>query len=165
MRLNISNRIVKAGNIIEVSWDSEEGNNPRLVLETGVHQSVLSVPESGTKRFRLKGSKGKHCVKLYANVYGKEKCVSKRIFVYGKAMDTDEFEYVDRGTTSPLSRWNNYFHNWWNGFTPEKKRLYMILLSLLVIHSAGTVQGFAVFSEVGYYVLVFWLFWQVVKRN
>lgn len=165
MQLNISSRFVKAGSIIEVSWDSQEGTNPRLVLQTGERQSTLGVPSSGSKRFRLKGAKGKHCVMLIAEVNGKDKSISKRIFVFGKAKDTDEFEYVDRGDSSPLNRWNNSVGNWWNSYTPEKKRLYIILICLMGIHLLGSFPNLIIVSDILYYILIFWLFWQVVKKD
>lgn len=165
MRLNISKRFIKAGNIIEVTWDTQEGNNPRLVLETGSRQSTLNVPPSGSKRFRLKGAQGKHRVILLADVNGKEKTLSKRIFVFGKAKETDDFEYVDRGDASPLNRWNQGISNWWNSYTPEKKRLYILLLCLMGIHLLSRIPSVVFISEILYYILIFWLFWQVVKKD
>ncbi len=165
MQLNISKRIVKAGDIVDVTWDAQEGTNPRLILETGNRQSTLSVPAAGSKRFRLKGSKGRHSITLITDRNGREKSLSRRIFVYGKAPETDEFEYVDRGDASPLNRWNNAVRNWWAGYTPERKRLYILLISLLAIHSLGSIPSLSTIAEVAYYVLIFWLFWQVVKRD
>lgn len=165
MQLNISKRFIKAGTIIEVTWDAQEGTNPRLVLETGTRQSTLSVPASGSKRFRLKGVQGKHRVTLFADVNGREKTISRRIFVFGKTKETDDFEYVDRGDSSPLNRWNNSVSNWWRSYTPEKKRLYILLICLMGIHLLGSIPSVAFISEILYYVLIFWLFWQVVKRD
>lgn len=164
MRLNVSKRIIKAGEILEVTWDCEECTDPHLILQTGNRESVLSVPPSGTKRFRMKGSVGKHSVGLRCNLYGKEKTTKKRILVYGKVKDTDEFEYVDRGDASPMSRWNQGIQNWWASYTPEKKRLYILLLLLLAIHMLSSIPSFAFLSNIIFYVTIFWLFWQVVKK-
>lgn len=164
MRLEISKRIIKAGDILEVKWNSEEGTAPRLILQTGGREVSLAVPESGSKRFRMKKSKGNHSVALVTDVYGKEKKIKKRILVYGQAQETDEFEYVDRGDASPINQMNNRISMWWKSYSPEKKRLYILLLLLLCHHALGSFPSTAALAEVLYYVLIFWLFWQVVKR-
>lgn len=165
MRLNVSKRFIKSGEILEITWNSEEATAPRLILKTGSRQSSMAVPESGSKRFRMKRTNGGgHCVALTANVYGKEKTIKKRIFVYGKAKDTDEFEYVDRGDASPLRRWNGSIDQWWKSFTPEKRTLYKLLLLLLTCNFTRSVPSLQPFSEVLFYIIIFWLFWQVVKK-
>lgn len=164
MRLNIDKRFVKAGTVIEVSWNAEEGNLPRLVLQSGQRETSLAVPLSGTKRFKMKGNKGKHCVKLVTNIYGKEKTISKRIFVYGNAEETDEFEYIDHGDASTMNQWKASCSRWWNSYTPEKKRLYILLLLLLTSNIIRSIPSLSFLSDILFYAIIFWLFWQVVKR-
>lgn len=164
MRLDISKRIIKAGDVLEVTWNAEGANAPRLILRTGQRESSLAVPESGTKRFRMKGKKGPHSVSLTANEYGRERSIKKRVFVHGHTAETDEFEYVDRGDASPINRWNSSMQAWWRNFTPEKKRLYIILLLLLAYHAFSRMPSFAEYADILFYGIIFWIFWKVVKR-
>lgn len=165
MKLSIDKRFIKAGDIIEVSWDCEEALSPRLVLNTSNHENVLSVPNSGTKRFRMKGRKGKHSIGLIAQKKGKDCKITKRIFVYGKMSETDEFEYVDRGDASPMNRWNNSIKNWWDSYSPEKKKLYILLLLLLLFHFLYSIPAISAYSNILFYGIICWLFWQVIKRD
>ena len=164
MRLNTNKTFVKAGDIIEISWDSEEGNSSRLVLHTGNKQNVLNVPLAGTKKFRMKSSKGRHSISLISNVYGKDRKITKRIFVYGKVKETDEFEYVDRGDASPINRWNSSIQQWWQNFTAEKKRLYVILLLLLAYNAMNASQSLHDISTLIFYGTIFWIFWIIIKK-
>lgn len=164
MKLQINKRIVKAGDIIDVEWDSEEGNSPRLILKSGNNSTSLSVPLSGSKRFKMKGVKGSHSITLIADVYGKEKSVKKRIFVYGQKKETDDFEYIDRGDASSINRWNNSIQQWWQSFSHEKKTLYKLLLMLLAYNALSTIPAAADFALILFYGILFWLFWQVIKK-
>ncbi len=164
MKFNISRHILKVGDIIEISWNSEGANDPRLILNTGDRQSTLSIPETGNKRFRLKSSKMHQTVKLIANSNGKETCITKHLFVWGKKKETDEFEYVDLGDASPMKRWNSAIQNWWQSFTPEKKKLYFLLLWLLGFNIIRSIPAIASAADIILYIAIFWLFWQVIKK-
>lgn len=163
MKLRISKYLVKAGDIIEVKWDADEGTDPRLFLSTGNHDVSLSVPLNGSKRFKMKKS-GLHHVKLLTEVYNKPHSTTRYFYVYGKMKDTDEFEYVDRGEASPIHQWNNGVANWWNSFSAEKKRLYILLLLLLGINMLGSIPSMHAMSTLLFYGTIFWLFWQIVKK-
>jgi len=164
MKLDISKRFLKAGDIIEISWNSEGANDPRLILNTGDRQSTLSVPETGSKKFRLKCSRFHQSIKLMGNVNGKEKNLTQHIFVYGKRKETDEFEYIDRGDASLMNRWNQTVKNWWRSFNPEKKKLYILLLWLLGYHLIKSIPATAPYADIIFYVTIVWLFWQIVKK-
>lgn len=163
MKLRISKRIVKAGETIEVEWNCEDCSSPRLILNTGSRENTLAIPPTGTKRFRMKGNKGKHSIGLKAEKNGRERRIKKRIFVYGKTNETDSFEYIDRGDASPINQWNSRISNWWRSFTPEKKRLYILLLLLLTFNMLSSIPAVAPYSFILFYGIIFWLFWKVIS--
>lgn len=161
MKLTINKRILKAGTVIEVTWDCGKCDSPRLVMHTGKRESVLAVPPTGSKRFKIKSSKGEHWIGLKAVDYGKELLVKRRFFVYGTNNETDSFEYMDRRDNF-FTRIKTNVLRWWNMFTPEKKRLYLIMLSLLAYQFVA-----ALWPEVGrvmFYCIIFWLFWMIAKK-
>lgn len=161
MKLNISKRILKAGDVVEVTWDAEAAGSPRLVMHTGQHETTLAVPESGSKKFRLKGAKGQHWIGLRCWTGNKDKLIRRRILVYGKAQESDAFEYVN-----PESRWSRFKNTcklYWNSFTPEKKRLYAILLSLIGYQILMSCQLFTA-SQILMTIITFYIFWQVIRK-
>ena len=163
MQLKVDKRFLKAGNVVEVSWDAGDTTSPRLIMHTGKRESTLAVPQSGSKRFRLKGVKGQHWIGLKAWEGNQEKLIKHRVFVYGKSHDSDAFEYMDR-PDSWISRKKVAIKRWWAMFTPEKKRLYLLLLMLLgynMLLSFGLDSA----SQIVFTLIIFWLFWQIVKRN
>lgn len=162
MKLTVDKRFVKAGNVVEITWDAEGATSPRIVMHTGKRESTLSVPSSGSKRFRLKGVKGSHWIGLKVWEGNEEKTIKHRVFVYGKAPENDAFEYMDR-QDNWLSRIKNYFKRWWSMFTPEKKRLYILLLLLLAYQTMFSLALFTV-AQILFTAIIFWLFWQIIKR-
>lgn len=161
MKLQVNKRLVKAGEIIEIKWDAEEGNMPRLVLHNGEKEITLSVPQKGEKQFRMKGKKGLHWVGLLTMVGETEKRKRHHFWVYGSAKTTDEFEYMDHQDTT-IGRMQDSMKRWWNMFSPEKKRMYILLL-LLMLYQFLAVASPAV-GGILLYGIIFWLFWQVIKR-
>lgn len=161
MKLHINKRIIKTGDIVEVSWDAEEGSSPRLVMHTGFRETTLAVPETGSKKFRLKNAKGRHWIGLRCWVGNEDRLVKQRVFVYGTSKETDQFEYIDK--ESWWTRFANKCKRYWNFFTPEKKRLYIILLLLLAYQVLMSFGLFAI-CHIMMTLITFYLFWQIIKR-
>lgn len=161
MKLKVNKRFVKAGDVIDVKWDAEEGNSPRLVLHNGNREAVLTVPMNGEKQFRMKGKKGLHWVSLKTMIGETEKEKRYYFWVYGSAKKTDEFEYMDHEDT-PMGRAQQNLRRWWASYPPEKRRMYVLLLLLLLyqflIAASPQLAGILL------YAIIFWLFWQVIKR-
>ncbi len=161
MKLNLSKRIIKAGDVVEVTWDAEEATHPRLVMHTGQRETTLAIPESGCKKFRLKGSKGQHWIGLRCIAGNQDKLIRRRILIYGKVQEHDAFEYVN-----PESRWSRFMDKckrYWNNFTSEKKRLYAILLALISYQVLMSFHLFTI-SQILMTVLTFYIFWQVIRK-
>lgn len=163
MQLKVDKRLVKAGNVVEVSWDAGTSTSPRIVMHMGKRESTLSVPQLGSKKFRLKGVKGRHWIGLKAWDGNKEVIIKHRLFVYGKSYENDAFEYMDK-REGLFSRFTHYVKHWWGMYTPEKKRLYVLLLLLL---GYQLLFSFALYTVCHLLLtgIIFWLFWQVIRRN
>lgn len=161
MKLKVNKRFVKAGEVVEVSWDSEIATSPRLIMHTGIRESSLAVPESGSKRFRLKGVKGQHWIGLKAWDGNQERLIKHRIFVYGKSRESDSFEYMDKQNW--FDKLRQGVKRWWGMYTPEKKRLYVLLILLLVYNLLFSLALYNV-AQILFMLIIFWLFWQIVKR-
>lgn len=163
MRLKVNKRWVKVGDLITVNWNAEGTVSPRIIMHMGRRETALAVPDSGEKKFRLKDARGSHWIGLKVWQDGQEKLIRHRIFVYGKSQTGDSFEYMDRkdswwcGLKTKMSRW-------WNCFTPEKKRLYILLLLLITYQ---TLFSFMLFTACHLLLtgIIFWLFWQIIRRN
>lgn len=162
MELKVNKRFVKAGDVVEVTWDAGEATSPRLIMHTGIRESALAVPQSGTKRFRLKGVKGKHWIGFKAWDGNQERVIKHRVFVYGKSKESDAFEYMDN-QGNWFTRAKLHMKRWWNLFTPEKKRLYILLIVLLVYNSLLSFGLYSI-SQILFTLILFWLFWQIIKR-
>lgn len=162
MKLNIDKRIIKAGDVIEVAWDAEQAESPRLVIHTGAHETTLSIPDSGSKKFRIKATKGQHWIGLRCMTGKEDKLDRRRFFVCGKMRESDAFEYVDK-----TDRWGSMKEKckrFWNSFSAEKKRLYGILLALLAYQGLMSFQLYTA-SQILMTILTFYIFWMVVRRN
>lgn len=161
MKLNVNKRIVKAGEVINVKWNAEEGNSPRLALYDGNREIILTVPISGEKQFRMKGRRGLHWIALRTMVGETEKQKRHYFWVYGSAKTTDDFEYMDHQDT-PVGRFQQNIKRWWDAFPPEKRRMYVLLLLLMLYQflavAAPQLGGILLYG------VIFWLFWQVIKR-
>lgn len=162
MKLNVNKRIVRAGDTITVQWDEQEASNARLVLHSGQREMELAVPSSGEKQFRLKGQRGLQWIALKCYVGNSEKIIKHRMLVWGSHRRTDDFEYMDRQDTW-MGRMQSGLKRWWNYYSPEKKRLYILLLLLLCYQFMATAWPQA--ASVLLYVIIFWLFWQVIKPS
>lgn len=161
MNINISHRLLKAGNIVEVKWECTDADSPRLVLHNDKRETTLAVPPEGVKKFRLKGTSGMTWIGLRAYVNGQDKLIKRRLLVWGKAPKGDKFEYVDSNSGRP-NRFKAAITRWWNMFTPEKKRLYVILLLLLAYQ---LVMAFSPIAAHWFLTgIIFWLFWNIIKR-
>lgn len=161
MRISINKRFVKAGEIVEVTWASEEGSSPRIVMHTGERETAIAVPENGSKKFRLKNAKGSHWIGLRCWVGNEEKLVRRRLVVWGKAKETDAFEYIDQ--ESWWKRFSNGCKRYWDYFSPEKKRLYIILIFLIIYQLLMSFHLLAA-SQILMTVITFYIFWQVIKK-
>lgn len=161
MKLTVNKRFVKTGDVVNIKWDAEEGNSPRLILHNGTNEVTLSVPISGEKQFRMKGKKGLRWIELTTLVGETEKRTRRYLWIYGSVKMTDDFEYMDHQDT-PVGRMQENMKRWWNSFTPEKKKMYVLLLLLMLyqflIHAAPGLAGILLYGT------IFWLFWQVIKQ-
>lgn len=163
MKLKVNKRFLKAGSVVEVTWEAEDVSSPRIVIHTGKRESTLAVPSSGSKRFRMKNAGLSQWIGLKAWVGKEEELLRHRLFVWGTYSEGDAFEYMDR-RDSWWKRTLDGVKRWWNLFTPEKKRLYVILL-LLVAYQTVLGMGYLYFSHLMLTAVIFYLFWQIIKRN
>lgn len=163
MKINVNKRILKTGQVVEVTWDAGGAVSPRLVIHTGRRETTLAVPSSGTKRFRMKNAGMSQWIGLKVWDGSEEKLFKKRLVVWGRPAESDAFVYMDH----PDSWWKRTRHavkRWWNLFTPEKKRLYVLLL-LLVLYQAILGLGYFYAAHLMLTAIIFYLFWQIIKRG
>ena len=163
MKLKVDKRILKAGSVVDVSWDAEDTVSPRIVIHTAQRETTLAVPSSGSKRFRLKNAGLSQWIGLKVWDGHEEKLIKHRVFVWGRYTDSDAFEYMDHHD-SWWTRTRNAVKRWWNMFTPEKKRLYVLLL-LLLAYQTILGSGYLYAAHLMLTAIIFYLFWQIVKRN
>lgn len=163
MKIKVNRRILKAGQVVEVSWEAESAVSPRLVIHTGKRESTLAVPVSGTKRFRMKTPGMSQWIGLKVWDGNEEKILKHRLVVWGRPAESDAFEYMD-SHDSWWKRTRNAVKRWWNLFTPEKKRLYVLLL-LLLVYQTILGLGYLYGAHLMLTAIIFYLFWQIIKRN
>ena len=163
MKINVNRRILKAGQVIEVTWEAEGAVSPRLVIHTGKRESILAVPSSGTKRFRMKTPGMSQWIGLKVWDGNEERLLKHRLVVWGRPAESDAFEYMDHHD-SWWKRTREAVKRWWNLFTPEKKRLYVLLL-LLIVYQTILGLGYLYGAHLMLTAIIFYLFWQIIKRN
>ena len=83
--------------------------------------------------------------------------------VYWKGETTDRFEYVGTNPSdSRLEQAKSAMRRWWNAYTPEKQRLLKIL-GIILAYEFVLPRNPGLASIV-LTILVFYIFWQVIKR-
>ena len=105
MMFKISQRIIRAGEILEINWECENCEVQELIIQTGAKKSVLPIEPSGTKKIKLSAAGEKTLISLRTVKNGKENVSSKRVWVREAKLR-------------------------WDMFSPEKQRLYITLLVL-----------------------------------
>jgi len=128
----INHRIIRTGEILEISWDCDSCDSQELIIQTGTKKSVLPVETSGTKKIRLTTSGEKTVICLRTVKDGKEHISSKRVWVRAAKQQYDEFEYVDDSFWSRTKEFFRKLKLKWNMFSPERQRLYVTLTVLAV---------------------------------
>lgn len=163
MKLSITNRILRAGDIQEITWDNSGGSNQNLVVHTGRREVSMQAEMSGTKKLRMKGGSLINWVGLRTEEYGKVTTLKRYFLVLGKQKETDSFEYVGQSPVNDrLRSASDWMKRWWGMYTPEKKRLYIIVLilffyQLLLPHHPDLASGFLT-------ACIFYIFWIIIRK-
>lgn len=163
---NLSHRIIRAGEILEITWASPDAEQVELLIRTGEKQSVLPVELTGVKRIRLKKTDGKTVISLRTYKQGKVKTNDKRIWVRpAKEEKLDEFEYVDGGNffVRQWREWKKDILSSWNAFSPDKKQLYRVYLMLLA--DAVLMPFYPTVSTYVLWGIILYLFWVLFLRK
>lgn len=156
--------IIKGGEIIEISWDGQDCSDLQLIIETGNKKTLLNVPQSGSKKLRMKGGSLLNSISLKGTDRNGKKRSSKRtLFIWGKQKEFDDFEYVnDKSVKNKLSSIGQRIKLWWNMFTPEKKHLYIILVTLCIYHVF--LNLYPLFASILMMGLIMWIGWMIIKK-
>lgn len=162
------------GEIIEIAWECTQADRAELTIDNGYKASVLSLPLSGTKRFRLNRSRGKTALTMTAWVG--EKSYKKTIKVRVTEIPTTRAEAVD-GQGRPMGSLGEWWHQrvlpkWqqmtsrrraaWQAMSPEKRmasRTVLILSALLLV--SILLPGLFI---LGLMALMGYLIWVVLKK-
>lgn len=128
----ISKRIIRVGEILEISWDCDASDSQELLIQTGAKKSILPVETSGTKKIKLTAPGEKTVISLRTVKNGKEHVSSKRVWVREAKQQYDEFEYVDDSVWNRVKEFFRKLKLKWNMFSPERQRLYIVLTVLAV---------------------------------
>lgn len=163
---NLSHRIIRAGEVLEITWASPDADQVELLIRTGEKQSVLPVEQAGVKRIRLKNADGKTVTSLRTYKQGKVKIQNKRIWVRpAKEEKLDEFEYVDGGNffVRQWRTWKNDILSSWRFFSPDKKQLYWVYLLLLAY--VVILPFYPTASVYVIYGIILYLFWVLFLRK
>ena len=162
---------VTEGEIVEVRWDCPGAEAVDLSIDNGYKTSVIPLETSGSKRFRLKRSKGRTRLVLTAHVDGKG--FSKAIKVKVKEIPVTRAETVDhRGNPMGWAKrlWNQpkwqailtRYRLGRQAMPKEKKLASNVLLLLGAVLLLGAI--FPILLPVGIFALACYLLWVVLKR-
>ena len=164
MKIRLNKRILRSGEILEVEWDSTGWTGSQaLIVHTGGKETSLQVPLSGSKKLRMKGGSLVNWIGLRSWEYGRVRTVKRYFLTIGKRRDTDEFEYVgQQPLRDNMDKFSNGFQRWWRRHTPEKQRLYIIAL-LLLLYQIILPHNFG-FSNLLLTGTIFYIFWLVVRK-
>lgn len=161
----LSHRIIRAGEILEISWHCSDTERQELVIQTGEKQSVLPVEPFGSKKIRLKTPGEKTVIALRIYQGDKTKTHSKRVWVRAAKEQLDEFEYVDSGNflVRQWREWKKDIRSSWQSFSPDKKQLYYVYLMLLAY--VMVMPFFPTASVYVIYGIILYLFWTLFLRR
>lgn len=164
MKIQVDKHIMRAGDVVEVTWEARGCTDAAIIMHTGNNETRIAVPEVGTKKFRLKGTTHLNWIAIAGNEYGKNKQQRSFICVYGKPK-TDEFTYMD-GSEPWHGKLNSFWYRMkstWGAYPQEKKRLYWILLALMAYQFImRTSPELASILLMG---IIIYIFFQIIKRN
>lgn len=171
MTFTTDKTVVTEGDVVEVHWDCPGADSAELTIDNGYKATTISLPLSGSKRFRLHRSKGRTRLVVTATVGGKQYSKTQKVKV--KDIPLTKAETVDhRGHRmskwrqwSSLPKWQSWrmrFRQGWQMLTPEKRLASRLLLIL------GAVLLMATFLPilllVGLFGVSMYLFWILMKR-
>lgn len=162
MNIKVNKHIVKAGEVIDVSWDASEGIYQELILKSGDKETSIPVSPSGTKRFRMKGGNLFNSVLLRSQRDGKEVTSRSWVVVWGgdRSQSTTR-SYAQSSSGKLSSRIGQYFKNLktaWTYMPQGKKQLYYILMALLCYQTVALYSyPIASFCMIGILLYIFWL--------
>lgn len=161
----LNHRIIRADEILEITWDCVDSDRQELVIQTGTKQSVLPVELYGSKKIRLKNHQDKTVIMLRTYKDGKMKTDSKRVWVRPAKQHLDEFEYVDNDNflVRKCKEFVKDIRLAWNMFSPDRKQLYIVWLMLMVY--LVILPFHATASIFVMYAIVCYLFWALFFRK
>ena len=171
MTFTTDKSVVTEGDIVEVRWDCPGADSAELTIDNGYKISTLTLPLSGSKRFRLHRSKGRTRLMITATVDGKPFSQTRKVKV--KELPVTKAETIDhRGRRmSKLKQWMSLpkWQSWrsryrqgWQMLPPEKRlasRLLLILGGVLLLATF-----FPRLLMIGILGLSFYLMWILMKR-
>lgn len=153
MRLNVNRLLVRKGTIIEISWDTSGMTMPEMVLTLSGKDNVIAVETAGSKKIRVGGSSFKNSISLRAyDSAGKLRTIKRSLYIWGSMKPEGQYDSYTRIT--PLKRYSEFVKNYWRRYPIEKRRLYIILVllmvSILVSGEAGRIITIATMGYVLY---------------
>lgn len=132
MTFDIDRTVVNEGDIVEVRWDCSGAERVELKIDNGYKASVIPLEISGSKRFRLKRSKGRTALTITAWKDGDHG--SKTLKVKVKELPTTQAETVD-SEGKPLSeakQWWQQTRQRYQALPPDKRLAARIALILCI---------------------------------
>lgn len=171
MKFKVSRRIVREGDIVEVTWECPEAESARITIDNGYRSASAVVPSSGSKKYKLNRSKGRTRITLSANCHGTP--VHREIFIIvrkarsSKAKgDNTVYDSYTRMDKPNLQQRFKIFRERlsyaWQYVPAQKKLAYKILLLLLVVMLIS-----AFIPKVTYFGLLAvaaYLLWYIYKK-
>lgn len=148
MKLSVDKLIIREGEVVAITWDSNNAQTTRLIIDNGYKSSALDVPSSGEKKIRLNRSKGLTKVILSALVNGKQKNKVTLIKVRSpktvkpkeekhydsyKRMDNTGFRGWWQRFCEKLRAFGSKLRYFWKSLTPQKRQSYILLLFVCVL--------------------------------
>ena len=164
MKIQVDKHLMRAGDVVEVTWEARGCTDASIIMHTGNNETRIAVPEVGTKKFRLKGVTHINWIGIAGNEYGKVREQRSYIFVYGKPK-TDEFTYMN-GSEPWHGKVNSLWYRMksvWGAYPVEKKRLYWILLALMLYQFIMSASP--ELSKILLTGIIIYIFFQIIRRN
>ncbi len=171
MKFKVSKRIVREGDIVEVTWECPEAESARITIDNGYRSASAVVPSSGSKKYKLNRSKGRTRITLFANCH--DTSVHREIFIIvrksrssrAKSEDNvyDSYTRMDKPNVKQRFRiFRERLSYAWQYVPAQKKLAYtlLLLLSLVMLLSAFIPKV----TYFGLFALAAYLLWYIYKK-
>lgn len=166
---------ITEGDVIDIQWNCEPAESVKLSIDNGFKRDDFEIEKSGSKRFRLKRSKGKTILTITATNEGKE--YSKTLKIKVKELKAINAETISDnqgfGFNGSGQNVGEKFSNWWRNakmkmlytwiaLPPNKKIAYIILNFMLLLLIITMI--FPKFLFFGLILIIIYLFYILMKK-